>query len=318
MGGKLILNGIEYTAGGSGGGGGSVEDVEVNGTSVVNDGIAEITSYKEVTLSEYNALPSTKLTDGIAYFIKDVGGPDSYPPLIYSDEEREVGVWRDGKPLYQKTIKYDNTSNASISIDVTDLAIDKLIRTDFASLNTSGDQVGGMYYYSSSDMLRSWLTSSNTILRIQRGNSHAISSDAYVTLLYTKTTDTAGSGIWTTQGTYAHHFSNNEQIIGTWTDGKPLYEKTIKFDSLHIRSTEQKLETGLLTVDTLVSAKGTWLRSDGSIEQLPNCHTNTAYTASPNDFNTSDGKINIVVGAMGNAHYLESCTITFQYTKTTD
>lgn len=51
---------------------GKVSDVKVNGTTVVNQNhVAEITSYKEVTQLEYDNLPSSKLTDGIAYFIKD-------------------------------------------------------------------------------------------------------------------------------------------------------------------------------------------------------------------------------------------------------
>lgn len=58
-----------------GGGGGNVDDVEVNGVSVVDaNKVAKITSYKEVTQAEYDALPATKLTDGIAYFIKDGSG----------------------------------------------------------------------------------------------------------------------------------------------------------------------------------------------------------------------------------------------------
>lgn len=52
------------------------------------------------------------------------------------------------------------------------------------------------------------------------------SGTAYITLLYTKAIDTPGSGTWTTDGTYAHHYSTSEKVIGTWIDGKPLYEKT--------------------------------------------------------------------------------------------
>ena len=87
-------------------GGGDVTDVEVNGDSVVNEnGVAEIVSYKEVTQAEYNAMPDSKLTDGVLYCIKDApSGPDGFPPLIYDTVEREVGVWTDGKPIYQKTI----------------------------------------------------------------------------------------------------------------------------------------------------------------------------------------------------------------------
>jgi hypothetical protein len=61
--------------GGGGGGGGNVDDVEVNGVSVLNPvtKIAEITSYKEVTQAEYDALPSSKESDGVAYFVKDGG-----------------------------------------------------------------------------------------------------------------------------------------------------------------------------------------------------------------------------------------------------
>ena len=55
-----------------GGGGGSVNDVLVNGVSVVDsNGDAQIVSYKEVTQVQYDALPSSKESDGIAYFIKD-------------------------------------------------------------------------------------------------------------------------------------------------------------------------------------------------------------------------------------------------------
>ena len=47
------------------------------------------------------------------------------------------------------------------------------------------------------------------------------------TLIYTKTTDTAGSGQWTPQGVPAHHYSEDEQVVGTWIDGSTVYEKVI-------------------------------------------------------------------------------------------
>lgn len=70
-----------------GGGSGDVMDVEVNGTSVVDPitKVAEITSYEEVTQSEYDDLPSSKLTDGIAYFIKDAGGGGDIDFLVVID-----------------------------------------------------------------------------------------------------------------------------------------------------------------------------------------------------------------------------------------
>lgn len=63
----------------TGGGGGSVNDVLVNGVSVVDgNGDAQIVSYKEVTQAEYDALPNTKLSDGILYAITDAT-PNPYP-----------------------------------------------------------------------------------------------------------------------------------------------------------------------------------------------------------------------------------------------
>lgn len=68
---------------GGGGGGGNVNDVLVNGVSVVDgNGDAQVISYKEVTQAEYDALPNTKLTDGIAYFIKDAPTSDEIFTVI--------------------------------------------------------------------------------------------------------------------------------------------------------------------------------------------------------------------------------------------
>lgn len=68
---------------GGGGGGGNVNDVLVNGVSVVDGNHdAQITSYEEVTQAQYDALPSSKLTNGIAYFIKDAPAPDEYLTVV--------------------------------------------------------------------------------------------------------------------------------------------------------------------------------------------------------------------------------------------
>ena len=47
-----------------------------------------------------------------------------------------------------------------------------------------------------------------------------------ITLQYTKTTDVAGSGSWTPQGVPTHHYSTDEQVVGTYL-GETLYEKII-------------------------------------------------------------------------------------------
>ena len=68
---------------GGGGGGGNVDDVLVNGVSVVDGNHkAQITSYEEVTQAEYDALPASKLTNGIAYFIKNAPAPDEFFAVV--------------------------------------------------------------------------------------------------------------------------------------------------------------------------------------------------------------------------------------------
>ena len=115
-----------------------------------------------------------------------------FPPLIYSDEEREVGVWRDGKPLYQKTIKCIANGDTSHGIS----NIDKVIETTggvirdadgtfikFPSYNTE-DYYG--YIVGKRDSVYIYISGTNWI--------PSSTQPCYITMLYTKTTDEPGSG----------------------------------------------------------------------------------------------------------------------------
>lgn len=82
----------------------NVDDVQVNGTSVVDaNKVAQITSYEEVTQAEYDALPNSKNSNGIAYFIKNAGDSGGIKHK-YSTDEQVVGTWIDGKPIYERVI----------------------------------------------------------------------------------------------------------------------------------------------------------------------------------------------------------------------
>ena len=67
----------------------------------------------------------------------------------------------------------------------------------------------------------------NGTIQISTPRNNKAAYIKYLTMQYTKTTDTAGSGKWTPQGVPAIHYSTDEQVIGTWIDGSTLYEKTI-------------------------------------------------------------------------------------------
>lgn len=296
------------------GGGGNVDDVEVNGVSVVDaQKIAKIKSYKEVTQSEYNALPDSKLNDGILYAIKDVGGSDGFPPLIYSDEEREVGVWRDGKPLYQKT--YIGTTPNSNAVGISDINSTKNVVNAFGRLYFQGSSIelgaylNGSYY-------AGWYQdyTQNGILDLFYSNDYK-NAQYEVTVQYTKTTDTAGSGTWTTQGTLAHHYSTDEYIIGTWIDGKPIYEKTVNVGhnygspSGEIRPLYYTLPE--LNIDNIISFSGFDLNG----QALPYENQTNQYSIYLYVQNSGQ---NIQIRKGTQMPYDKDIIVTLQYTKTTD
>lgn len=211
--GKIMLNEISY----SGGGGGNADIVRL-------------------TQAEYDALPSSKLTDDKVYMITDVNGNGSqFQPVIYSENEREIGVWTDGKPLYQKTVNITSfPNNQLINIPHNISNIDNVVYVaGTAHIKTSIDAnnifVNFPRVQDTDATANMAVDINNTYVSLKgRQSDFAYLFDyGYVTIQYTKTTDTAGSGQWTPQGVPAVHYSTDEQVIGTWIDGSTLYEKTI-------------------------------------------------------------------------------------------
>lgn len=229
----------EWVTGGSGGG--NVDDVMVNGTSVVDaNKVAQIKSYKEVSAAAYEALPDTKLTDDILYCIKDASGDAySYPPLIFSLQEREIGVWLDGKPLYQRSypVTFART-NYELQLDI---SVDTIMFVPEGTFNkqTSSDNVVNYGFYgTNTDRCQMYYRASeNKVVILSVDNADNV-GEGYVTLRYTKTTDVAGAGTWTSQGALACHYSTEEHVCGTWIDGSTIYERTFSGLSLAISNTD--------------------------------------------------------------------------------
>ena len=227
-------------SGGSGGSGHTIldddgtalaqeDDLQFVGVYSEDDSTDEVTKvniYREMTKTEFNLLSS----DEKKGFIRVTDEPDIYSdghfqPVIYSTEEREVGVWTDGKPLYQKTIVLASsmsiTSNTWTDIDNGDWSfVDTFVLG--LMVNANGASVGFVAVDKNTN---------NNKLRILQTRSTDITCKS-VTIQYTKTSDTAGSGTWTPQGVPTHHYSTDEQIIGTWIDGKTLYRKSYEIASL--------------------------------------------------------------------------------------
>lgn len=140
-----------------------------------------------------------------------------FAPVIYSDTERVVGVWRDNKPLYTRTFVLPSPINVSQSswdnMGVTVADGENVIFCWGIATDGTGSPLMG---YFSSDVL---------MCQTPRNNNPSYSIQ-YLIVQYTKSSDSAGSGNWNTDGVPTVHYSTSEQVIGTW-ENKPLYQISI-------------------------------------------------------------------------------------------
>lgn len=158
---------------------------------------------------------------------------DVFAPIIYSLEEREVGVWTDGKPLYEITIHVNalpSTTYTLVSYPHGIVNIDKICDYQAIARWTTGETSHldhlALPTASSTDIARSSIetTVDTTNIYIRCGYDRSSLSADY-TIRYTKTTDVAGSGTWGTDGVPMVHYDGAERIIGTWF-GETLYQKS--------------------------------------------------------------------------------------------
>lgn len=207
------------------------------GEMLLNGRLYGASGIRELTQSQYDALPSSKLTDGVLYCIKDAGivEGDKYAPVIYSLEEREIGTYVDGKPLYEKS--YEGTTSGTTNPTI----LDSNIKSDsgiYQVKNISGIWSIGAFGYSTATIqeldtegtfsvgsMNAYCRVTPNGLCFYRGNVNW-GAQYRITVQYTKTTDIPGSGTWGTDGVPMVHYDGNEKIIGTWF-GETLYEKTI-------------------------------------------------------------------------------------------
>ena len=203
-----------------------------NGTTDVTVTTATTsTPTKELTQAQYDNLSTAEKNNGTIYFITDnfpggtyVGAYDT----IYSTTEQVVGSYM-GKPLYQKTLELSGFSNGNNSFNHNISNFETLVgmkgiisRTDDAF----------QHYPHEDDSVASYVVDnavSATTVNIWFGSAAraALVSKIYLTIQYTKTTDTTSPVEYAAPNDY----STSEKIVGSWIDGKPLYQRTVEFST---------------------------------------------------------------------------------------
>ena len=258
---------------------------------------------------------------------REISSAEFYHPVIYSTEEREIGVWTDNKPLYQKTFILnqqvtDKTWTGNIlgtngsGISIVDVEGYFGI-TDGGSTNNRYADFD--YYRSSSEYFTYNITNNNghnddISVRPNMSVSTVFISD--VTIYYTKDSDVAGSGSYNTLGVPTVHYTTDEQVIGTWIDGKPLYRKTvIKSGTISQRET---VSLGIANVENIFLVSDASNVNNGQTPlPLVTGTDNSNNTGGFFDIQQSDTSFLFRIGS-GMAGYVENAIITVQYTKTTD
>ena len=174
-----LPDGTQYDLGGSGGGSANIV---------------------ELTQAEYNALPDSKFTDSVAYFIKD-----GAPVPSYSTEEHVIGTWVNDKPVYRLVVT--NSSIGQVSINIANLAIDDLIYMDGYIISDSGAGMcscyatsnRSLYITSNKDTIVYYTTSGTDYLKyaiIEYTKKRVYPDDAFVEKYRVHTTSTSTSGAY--------------------------------------------------------------------------------------------------------------------------
>ena len=194
---------------------------------------------------------------------------------IYSEGERMVGQWADRKPLYKKTVAIPLTarnaggSTVAYNIRNENPTLDSFVRYEVAAvvITPFGD-----HQYLNPNMVKNSANTGITytdngygINDYQSANDRIITftnsytdggGTAYLTMYYTKFDDEAVSIGEATE------YSTEEKVIGTWLDGKAIFQRTVQISAQQISTGGthiQELDSLASTVDVITNCFATRL-----------------------------------------------------------
>lgn len=229
---------------------------------------------------------------------------------MYSTDEKMIGQWIDGKPLYQRSVSsnFPNSAGSAVSVvDFTSWNVEAVVNVKiygqlFGASNFQNETFIGSGSFTM--FTRRQPAYPSDTLNINLSNVDYKNQPIVITFQYTKTTDSAISIGDDTD------YSTEEKIVGTWIDGSPVYQKTVNSITLPSDNTYENIQdVSSLNIETIISING-------------NCKLNN--TLIPIPFYTGNGnwigawitsEQQLRLGQKGFANY--SASITIQYTKTT-
>ena len=226
---------------------------------------------------------------------------------LYSTDEQIVGRWKDGRPLYQKTVNLGTLPVGSSSQYVTKEIDHNVSNIDIIMISGDGTYAtSGMTYFplpypnavSVNYQIDIVATKTKIIVTVSDDRSDLT---GIATILYTKTTDEAiaiGSDT---------DYSLEEKIVGTDIDGKFIYQKTINIGTQSVANSEIFYDISSLGVEKcwVINAYATY---NSNIKSIP---TRWAYV-------WYEGYNKIRFNSYDCAYTFQNITVTVQYTKTTD
>ena len=210
---------------------------------------------------------------------------------LYSTDEKMIGQWTNGKPIYQRVFTNVNLPAVSDWTVLNDsVSYESLISCRVLNSNSSAIS------YNTFDSIPRFNISD---AKLKYYTSEAFSS-MNLCIQYTKTSDSAVAIGNDTD------YSTTEKIVGTWIDGKRLYQKTVEGN---ISAGWSNIAHNISNVDTIYISEGFVQRSDKISRRIGG----------------SDGTnhiLGVVSPSQISVHNIDStynkAIVTLQYTKTTD
>lgn len=250
--------------------------VDANSAGTVTNFASDymITEYLNVTGEGAITLPPVTNQSGkflsnngtdIEWVKPEFNGLSELPQYKLGEEVLTSERWHNGKPIYRVTVDcgaVPNNTAKTIAIPSYDANNEYWIDMSSSYLKAGSGSIFPMMYFSSTTtQMMCQLTGGN--IWIDADNSAFAGGRVYVTVKYTKSTDTASSPVALVGGMGLSElpaYKLDKEVLTSrrWIDGKPIYQKVINFGALPNNTTKS-------VAHGVVGAGRIWIDKSASI-----------------------------------------------------